>query len=261
VLSEQQAQILKDIQTEITDSQLSSVNHTSACDIRNTQGVKSIKSPSLYYSVPFFGIERPINFTLGEDRCEGFVHFTQLRSPVSRLSSFMKYHHVKEGTVRTWLQLSIITDPRNGRKANPMFVGSSSTYVHMLSMRLSYAYSVDILMHWCDVVENNLGFQGDACINRTFLPFFVFLIPLFFFFFFHACNNVMSTAVDNFYVRVLNGLDVYLQPLGSITRKHLEFAKQVLNEMDLVLILEHFTQTGAELLNFKVTTGIHLCMR
>jgi hypothetical protein len=54
--------------------------------------------------------------------------------------------------------------------------------------------------------------------------------------------------VDNFYVRMFNGPEVYGLPVGAIDSTHLEKAKAMLDKFDVVLILEKFNLQGPPLL-------------
>lgn len=57
-----------------------------------------------------------------------------------------------------------------------------------------------------------------------------------------------TPIVDNYFTRVLNGVDTYFSPLGSITRAHLERAKEILMKFEVVMILEDWEFTSRQLL-------------
>jgi len=56
-----------------------------------------------------------------------------------------------------------------------------------------------------------------------------------------------TPIVDNYYIRVLNGPDVYFAPLGSIRREHLERAKEILSKFEIVMTLEDWARTSRQL--------------
>jgi len=56
-----------------------------------------------------------------------------------------------------------------------------------------------------------------------------------------------TPIVDNYYIRVLNGPDLYFAPLGSIRREHLERAKEILSKFEIVMTLEDWARTSRQL--------------
>lgn len=56
-----------------------------------------------------------------------------------------------------------------------------------------------------------------------------------------------SPIVDNYYIRMLNGVETYFLPLKSINRSHLENAKKILSQFSAILILEDFNLTSQQL--------------
>lgn len=50
--------------------------------------------------------------------------------------------------------------------------------------------------------------------------------------------------MDNFYIRSLLGASVYFSPLGSITRQHLNIAKDIVRQLDVVLVLDEVKDWG-----------------
>jgi len=56
-----------------------------------------------------------------------------------------------------------------------------------------------------------------------------------------------TPIVDNYFVRVLNGAEAYFSPLRSLTRAHLERAKEILAQFDIVMTIEDWQYTSQQL--------------
>ena len=56
-----------------------------------------------------------------------------------------------------------------------------------------------------------------------------------------------TPIVDNYFIRVLNGAEAYFSPLRSLTRAHLERAKEILTQFDIVMTREDWQYTSQQL--------------